>query len=57
MHHIIPINAIIKVEPYWNVKVIFLDEDSRFEYIKVEPYWNVKYFSHSAEKVCRQSLK
>ena len=42
MHHIIPINAIIKVEPYWNVKVIFLDEDSRFEYIKVEPYWNVK---------------
>ena len=37
----------IKVEPYWNVKLIqgqFSFSDSS---IKVEPYWNVKYISET----------
>ena len=32
---------VIKVEPYWNVKVCFISEDSPIKEIKVESYWNV----------------
>ena len=32
----------IKVEPYWNVKFLFLTLHLPTSFIKVEPYWNVK---------------
>ena len=32
----------IKVEPYWNVKMINYDVMPNPPVIKVEPYWNVK---------------
>ena len=32
----------IKVEPYWNVKIINDTELTEKQIIKVEPYWNVK---------------
>ena len=34
---------IIKVEPYWNVKRIYITQFICLETIKVEPYWNVKF--------------
>ena len=33
---------IIKVEPYWNVKSIAINNYFSINEIKVEPYWNVK---------------
>ena len=32
----------IKVEPYWNVKLLKKQARWMFSKIKVEPYWNVK---------------
>ncbi len=34
--------TVIKVEPYWNVKLFLLSFLFRLCSIKVEPYWNVK---------------
>ena len=33
---------IIKVEPYWNVKIFAEAIEELKDLIKVEPYWNVK---------------
>ena len=35
-------NCLIKVEPYWNVKVHERFHGIQYYLIKVEPYWNVK---------------
>ena len=35
-------NHQIKVEPYWNVKMLVLVIEEYKKLIKVEPYWNVK---------------
>ena len=40
-------NAIVLIEPYWNVKRESTSESMDFTSVLIEPYWNVKIYPNS----------